>query len=48
MQNRHHTHSTTYVTGIGSQLDDRISGGFNEQAICFLLMMAHKSTELMW
>ena len=33
--------------GIGSQLNDRISSGLNEQAIGFLLMTAHKCSELM-
>jgi len=47
MQNRHHTHSTADVTGIGRQLDDRISGGFDEEAIDVLLMQARKSPELM-
>ena len=47
MQNRHHAHSTTYVTGIGSQLDDRISGSFDEQAVEVLLMQARKSPEFM-
>jgi len=47
MQNRHHAHQTTYVMGIGSQLDDRISSGLNKQAIDFLLMEARKCPELM-
>ncbi len=47
MQNRHHTHLTTDLMGIGSQLDDRISSGLNKQAIDFLLMQAHKCPELM-
>jgi len=47
MQNRHHTHQTTDVMGIGSQLEDRISGAFNEQAIDFLLMPARKCPQLM-
>ncbi|GAI78133.1 unnamed protein product, partial [marine sediment metagenome] len=47
MQNRHHANSTADVMGIGRQLDDRISGGFNKQAIDFLLITAHKSPELM-
>jgi len=47
MQNCHHTHFTADVTGIGCQLEDRISGGFNEQAIYFLLMTAYKCPELM-
>ena len=47
MQNRHHANSTADVTGIGSQLDDRISGGFDEQTVEVLLMQAHKTTELM-
>jgi len=29
MQNSHHANSTTDVMGIASQLDDRISGGFD-------------------
>ena len=47
MQNRHHANSTADVTGIGSQLDDRISGGFDEQTVEVLLMQARKSPELM-
>ena len=47
MQNRHHTHFTADVTGIGRQLDDRISGGFYEKAVEVFLIQAHKSTELM-
>jgi len=47
MQNRHHTHQTTDVMGIGSQLEDRISGAFNEQAIDFLLISARKRPKLM-
>ena len=47
MQNRHHTHLTTYVMGIGCQLEDRIGSGFDEQAIEVLLIHAHKSTKLM-
>ena len=47
MQNRHHTHLTTDVMGICSQLDDRISGGFDEKAVEVFLIQAHKPTELM-
>jgi len=47
MQNRHHTNPTADVTGIGRQLDDRISGGFDEQTVDVLLMQARKSPELM-
>jgi len=47
MQNRHHAHSRADVMGIGSQLDDRISGGFDEQTVEVLLMQARKSPELM-
>ncbi len=47
MQNRHHTHPTTNVTGVGCQLDDRISGGFDEKAVEVFLIQAHKPTELM-
>jgi hypothetical protein len=47
MQNRHHTHFTTDVMGIGSQFDNRISSGFDEQTVEVLLIHAHKSTELM-
>ncbi len=47
MQNRHHTHFTADVTGIGSQLDNRISSGFDEQTVEVLLIQAHKSTKLM-
>ena len=47
MQNRHHTHLTTNVMGISSQLDDRISGGFDEQTVEVLLMQARKCPELM-
>jgi len=43
----HHTNSTADVTGIRSQLDDRISGGFDEQTVEVLLMQARKSPELM-
>ena len=47
MQNRHYTHFTTDVMGIASQLDDRISGGFDEKTVEVFLIQAHKSTELM-
>ena len=47
MQNRHHTHLTTDVTGISSQLNNRISGSFDEQAVKVLLIQAHKPIELM-
>jgi len=47
MQNRHHAHLTTDVMGISSQLDDRISGGFDEQTVEVFLIQAHKPTELM-
>lgn len=47
MQNRHQAHLTTDVTGISSQFDDRISGGFDEQTIEVLLIQAHKPTKLM-
>ena len=47
MQNCHHTHLTADVTGITSQLEDRISGGFDEQTVEVLLIQAHKSTEIM-
>ncbi len=47
MQNRHHTHLTTDVTGIGSQLDDRMGCGFDELTVEVLLMQARKSPELM-
>ena len=47
MQNRHHTHFTTDVMGICSQLDNRISGGFDEKAVEVFLIQAHKSTKLM-
>ena len=47
MQNRHHTHLTTYVFGISCQLEDRISSGFDEQTIEVLLIQTHKSTKLM-
>jgi hypothetical protein len=42
MQNRHHANSTTDVTGIGSQFDDRVGCGFDKQTIDFLLMPARK------
>ncbi len=47
MQNSHHTHQAADITGIGSQLDDRMGGGFDEQAIDFFLMQARKSPKLM-
>ena len=47
MQHCHHTHLAADVTGIGSQLDDRMAGGFDEQAIDFFLMQARKSPKLM-
>ena len=47
MQNCHHAHFTTNVMGISSQLDDRISGGFDEQTVEVSLIQAHKPTELM-
>jgi len=55
MQNRHHANPAADVTGIGSQLDDRISGGFDdrisggfdEKTVEVLLMPARKSPELM-
>jgi hypothetical protein len=47
MQNSHYTNSTTYITGIGSQLEDRMGCGFDEQTIGFLLILAHKYSKLM-
>jgi len=47
MQNRHHANPAADVTGIGRQLDDRISGRFDEQTVEVLLMQARKSPEFM-
>ncbi len=47
MQDCHHAHLTTDVMGISGQLDDRISGGFDEQIVEVFLIQAHKPTELM-
>ena len=47
MQDCHHTHLTSDITGISSQLDNIISSGFDEQTVEVLLIQAHKSTELM-
>ena len=46
MQNRHHANPTTNVTGIAGQLEDRISGRFDEQAVDFFLMETRKSPKL--
>jgi hypothetical protein len=47
MQKSHYANSTTNVTGIGSQLKDRMGCAFHEQAIDVLLMPAHKGPKLM-
>lgn len=47
MQNRHHTDAPSDIPGIGGQLEQRLGGGFHEQAIEDLLMPAHTAPELL-
>ncbi len=47
MQNGHNAGKAAEIAWIGSQLDDRMSRGPEEDAVNPLLMQARKSSELM-
>jgi hypothetical protein len=47
MQNRHYTDAPSDIPGIGRQLEQRLGGGFHEQAIEDLLLPAHTAPELL-
>ena len=47
MQNGHHTDASPDIPGVSRQLEQRLGGGFHQQAVEVLLMPAHISPELL-